>query len=144
MVFQRCAGKAQTRLAVNTAHALGHFGGGILDCLRFIQHQHTETAIFVLCIVPYQQWVSGNHQVALGSLRECLVPVGAVNQGNAQLGRKLGRFVEPVAGEAGGGDDQCGLVQSTSIFHVLDQGEGLQGFTEAHVVRENAAEPVTL
>ena len=60
----------------------------------------------------------------------------------AQFWTKTLRFTLPIAEQADRCNDQGGLCQTTGLFLDQDVRQGLQGFTQAHVICQDAGQPV--
>ena len=92
--------------------------------------------------IARQQRIGGQHQVVAVDGVEALQPLRAVQQQHAQGGREAGRFVLPVAHQAGGSDHQRGLGQAARFFFGQDVRQGLDRFSEAHVVGQDAGQVI--
>ena len=69
-----------------------------------------------------------------------LMATRAVQHQGAQTGAKARGFAVPVAHQAHRGDHQRGGREAACVFFDLDVGQGLQRFSQAHVVGQDAAQ----
>ena len=77
--------------AAQQAHRLGGFGGGVLDGLRFVQHDVVEFDFGQLGRIAPQRAIGGQHQVVLPDQRGVARQAGVVQ--HAQLRREAHRFL---------------------------------------------------
>ena len=65
----------------------------------------------------------------------------AVDGQPLEAGNKFFRFALPVGQHRGGNHNQVGP-HVIALHHILDEGQGLYRFAQAHFIRQNAAEAV--
>ncbi|MNP09552.1 hypothetical protein D3C76_1016640 [compost metagenome] len=140
MVFQWRAAQAQALAGIELTGSLGGLAVGVLDVLRFVQYQHVQGLRRQAFHVLGQQGIGGQDQVVIGEVVEMFFATGAVQCQYLELRSEVRRFVEPVGNQAGGHHHHAGAIEATGVFLAEDVRQGLQGFAQAHVVREDAAD----
>ena len=126
---------------MDVAHRAGGDGVGVFDVLGFVQNDGVEIVLFQLFEIPAQQGVGRDDQIGVRYFAEDVFPPGAVDDDTGKVRHEFGRFPIPV-GEYGGGHDDQVRAFCAVVDHVLDEGQRLDGFAEAHFVGKNAAEAV--
>ena len=69
-----------------------------------------------------------------------LFAAGAIQRQHLELRCEMRRFVEPVGNQAGRHYHHARPVEASGVFFGQHMRQGLQGFTQAHVVREDSAD----
>ena len=116
---------------------------GVLDELRLVQNDGAEGELLQLLEVAPQQGVIRHDEVMLRNLLPQVVPRGAAFQHeHLQVRREAVGLAPPVVQHRGGADHERRFrVLPVPLFQPRQPRERLQGLAQAHVVRENAAEP---
>ncbi|MNO77951.1 hypothetical protein D3C76_690740 [compost metagenome] len=140
VVFQRRTAQAQALAGVQLAGSLGGLAVGVLDVLRFIQHQDVQRLRRQALDVLGQQRVGGQDQVVVGQVVEMLFAAGAVQRQHLELRGEVRGFVEPVGNQAGGHHHHAGAIEAPGVLLAEHVRQGLQGFAQAHVIGEDAAD----
>ena len=124
-------------------HRLGHLRAGVLDELRLVQDDGAEGELLQLLQVAPQQGVVGDDEVVLRDLLAQVVARGAALQHqHLQVRREAVGLAPPVVQHRGGADHQRRLgVLPVPVLEPRQPGQRLQGLAQAHVVREDAAQP---
>jgi len=142
VVFHGGAGHAQAVAGREGAGDVGPFGVRVLDILGFVEDEEVEGLTLEDFLIARQEGIAGDDEVEAGGAFEMLLAVAAVGDVDAQpRGEALG-FGAPVGHEAGGRDDEAGEVGAAGFLFEDEMGENLDGFAQAHVVGEDAAEGV--
>ena len=118
---------------------------GILDGLGLVQNKRTPLHLGNHVVVPNEQRIGGDHDICLGggaeeSARD--VTALAVMDIDAERRRETRRLALPVGEQSQRRDDKDGSVRGMGYAVGEDPGNCLDGFAEAHVVRQQRAEPV--
>ncbi len=141
VVFNGGTGKAELHARVDVAHRAGGNGVRVLDVLGFVQNNRVEIVLFQFFKIAAQQGVGGDDQIRVRYFAEDIFPPRAVDNNAGKIRDKFGRFTIPVGKHRGRHDNQVGP-RSAVIDHMLDEGQGLDGFAQTHFVGENAAKAV--
>ncbi|KWV86768.1 hypothetical protein PFLmoz3_03505 [Pseudomonas fluorescens] len=139
VIFQRRAAQAQALAGIQLACGLGCLAGRILDVLRFIQDQDVQGQGGELFNVLGQQGVGGQQQVVVIQVGEMFLTSCAIKCLHSQLRGEVRGFIQPVRDQAGGHHDHAGPIKAPCVFFGEDVRQGLQGFAQAHVIREYPA-----
>ena len=142
VVFHRCARQAQAVPRLQLAGHLGGVGAGVFDVLCLVQHHQVPLGLQPALAVALQQRVGGNHNVKVTHGVGHCVPIFAVQHQAAQLRAKARSLALPVAHQAHRRNDEGRVGQAPSVFFDLNVGQRLQGFAQAHVVSQDAAQGV--
>ena len=139
-VFYGRSGQCHPVIAVNHFYRLAYPGLRIFDELRLIQHMVEEGLVLVMADVPLQQIVRGNHHIpALPVLNNVLAHRGCSRHGNRfQLRCKPLQFLLPIVHQRCRADDQRGVRHCMLQLVCQQDGDHLQGFSQSHIVRQNA------
>ena len=141
VVLDGRTGQAQAHAGMDAAHGAGRDGVGVLDVLGFVQDDGVELVFLHLLQVTPQQGVGGDDEVRFRDMLEHALAARAVDGQAAQAGHELFRFALPVGQHRGGHHDEVGALEA-AFHHMLDEGQGLHGLAQAHLVGQNAAEAV--
>ena len=118
-------------------------GPRVFDRLRFVDHHPLPVLAVEEFAVPLQQAVAGEHKInvlqGFFQGRRCGRPPGPVVLGDRQFGGERLRFTLPVRQHGGRSDKQHRTFQLLFCFEVLQEGQQLDGFAQAHVVGEAGA-----
>jgi hypothetical protein len=133
------AAQAQALACIQLAGGLGGLAGGVLDVLRFVEHQQVQRQHGQLLDVFGQQGVGGQDQVVIIEVREVFLRRGTIQRQHLELRGEVRGFVQPVGDQAGGHHHHRRAVQAASVFFAQNMRQGLQGFAQAHVIRQNPA-----
>ena len=117
-------------------------GFRVLDELRLIEDDAVKLVLEQDCLVARQQRVGRDDQIVLRNALELSFASEAVEHEHTQRRGKALGLLSPVGHETGGGDDQAGTVRAAAFFFCQQMGEGLHGFAQTHVVREDAGQLV--
>ena len=116
----------------------------VLDVLRLIQHDMRELVSLKVVAIDSQERVRCEHDIGFGDLREKRLTSRSVQHYGAHVGSKLFNLVAPVGNNRGRRDDEDRLLRAlllSSLFlQTLKECERLNGFSETHLVGEDAAE----
>ena len=123
---------------------LGVLGLAVFDVLCLIQHHGVKIPGAVGLGIAAQQTVAGDDQIVARNGGKMLLSAGTVQRQHPQFRRELCRLGGPVKNEGGGTDNEPGSPRAHpgGIPQGADQGEHLQGFTQPHFIRQNAAEMI--
>ena len=140
-IFDGRAGERKMVQAVEAFKAAGVLGVAVFDVLAFIGNDAVKLDVFVERRIAAQRGVACQQERAWRDIGEQALAIfsGAGDNAVRQARRETLELGLPVIDEGGWHDDDG---EGVGIFFVLVQeiGDGLQGFAEAHVVGENAAE----
>ena len=125
VVFQRRAAEAQALARVQLAGGLGGFAVGVLDVLRFVQHQHVQRLFGQALEVLGQQGVSGEDQVEVGQIVEVFLARGAVQREDFQLRGEVRRLIEPVRNQAGRHHHHARTIEASGVLLAENMRQGL-------------------
>jgi len=139
VVFDRGAGEAEAVAASEFAGGFADLGGGVFDVLGFVEDDELELVFFEFFKVALNEGEGGDDEVGVGDVGEEFTALGAVEDDAFERRGEFFGFGEPVWDDGGGSDDEGRLVVSV-VFLTEDVGEGLEGFSEAHVIGEDAVE----
>ncbi|MNQ96857.1 hypothetical protein D3C85_1124780 [compost metagenome] len=139
MVFQWRAAQAQALAGIQLTGGLRGLAVRILDVLRFVQHQNVQRLRRQAFDILGQQRISGQDQVVIRQLIEMLFAARAVQRQYFELRREVRRLIQPVGYQAGRHYHHARAVEATGDFLGEHMRQGLQGFAQAHVIRENPA-----
>ena len=140
VIFQRRAGQAQTLPGLQLPGSDGGLAAWVLDVLRFIENQQA-IAVGAQCLeIARQQGVGGEDDLVLVDLLEQRAALRPVQRQYLELRGEARGFILPVGDQAGGHDDQRRLLQTPGVELAEDMAKGLQGFTQAHVIGQQAAD----
>ena len=143
-VFDRRAAHRQAPGRVHVAQRPIRGCAGVLDGLRLVDDDAGQGDSAPLVGLEARQRVRGDHDVAVLHLRrDRRSPARRCfdNAANAQEGRELRGLLSPHAHDRGGGDDEDRPDAGARGAQGSDGGEDLHGLAQAHVVRQNGAEP---
>ncbi|MCY1290112.1 hypothetical protein D9M70_392390 [compost metagenome] len=133
MVLQRRAGGQHAEVRLQSHRRLGAFGLGILDGLRFVEHDTGPAAGRKSLAVLLQQAVADDQQVHGAQVLQAARLVVEVR---SQARGEAGAFGAPVEGHRGGGDHQLRALRRP----FQEQGQDLHGLAQAHVVGQAGAD----
>ncbi|MNM96307.1 hypothetical protein D3C81_1087820 [compost metagenome] len=139
VVFQRRAAQAQALAGLQVTGRLRRFADRVFDVLRFVENQYAPQLRLQGLQIPWQQRVSGQHQIVLSQISEILLPPRAVQRQYFQLGGEALGLVEPVGNQAGRHHRQSRTIKATGVFFREQMRQGLQRFAQPHVIAQNAA-----
>lgn len=140
MIFEGGAGHAQTVAGLQAGDDLGGVGAGVFDVLGFVEDDAVVGSVGEGFGVAAEEGIRGEDQFGIFEVIEVFVALVAMKGEGAEVGSEPGGFIEPVGEDGGGADDQGGSIESALFLFEEDMGEGLDGFTEAHIVGEDATE----
>ena len=132
-VFDGRARADHAEAAAQVHRGRGPLGGGVLDRLGLVQDDRRERHVLDRLGLLLEQRVGADHQVERPEgLEDVLAPAEVAD---AETDRTQGRgeplgLGDPVGADAGGGRDQGRALRRP----VQDQGQGLDGLAQAHVV----------
>ena len=140
MILNRRTAHRDTMLCLEQSRGASHLRGCVLNRLRLIQDDVVELRIFQLDNIASQRAVGCEDDVVLMKFVPQLRPFQPGILKNFELRRKLGRFLLPVKHQRLGNHDERRKVAAVFLLNaVLQQGEHLNRFAEAHVVGQAAA-----
>lgn len=147
-VFNGRTGEENTAFGLQRCEGFGVLGAAVFDVLGFVGDDAGEVDVGEAFFVADEGTVGGDDEVVgLGLLSGLDAACALVDEG-FEVGGEFGGFAAPVFDEGGGADDEGGGVDirprsgRTTCFEAGNEGEGLEGFAEAHFVGEDAAELV--
>jgi len=122
----------------STAGRLALLGAGVFDRLGLVDHQALPVDAFEQLAVPLQQAIAGEHQIhPLERLFEGLGaggPARAVVLPHLELGGEAMGLPLPVGEHGGGCHQQHRPFEFLLGLEVLEEGQQLDRFAQAHVV----------
>ena len=121
----------------------GRDGVGVLDVLGFIQNDGGEFVFLQFFKVAAQQGVGGQNDVRVLDLFEHAFAARTVDGQQPERGDEFFRLSFPVGQDRRGHDNERGA-DVALVLHELDKRKGLDGFSQAHFIGQDAAEPVFL
>ncbi|KWV77531.1 hypothetical protein PFL603g_01836 [Pseudomonas fluorescens] len=83
-----------------------------------------------------QQGVGGQQQVVVIQVGEVFLTPGAIKCLHSQLRGEVRSLIEPIRNQAGRHHDHAWPIKAPGDFLGKNMRQGLQGFTQAHVIRE--------
>jgi hypothetical protein len=116
----------------------------VLYILRFIEDKIAELHLLKKSKIAAQKCVGRNDNIALEIEMDLLVSFESVMHFNGQVRRKLFNLVFPVSQQRRRCDNENRKCQFLLLFQTLQKGERLEGFSQSHIVRQDAAETETL
>ena len=140
MIFQGGTAEAQALPGIQIAGRLRGLAGGVLDVLRFVEHQDVQGLSGQALDILGQQRIGGEDQVVVGQVIEVFFARGAIQRQDLELGREVRGFVEPVGNQAGGHHHHARPVEAPGVLLGQHVGQGLQGLAQSHVVRQDPAD----
>ncbi len=140
VVFDRGAAEGEAVGGGEGFDRLCHLGGGVFDLLGFIEDDVLEALPDVVLGIALGELVGGEEDVVPLHLVELVEPVGAVEGEVGQMGGEFVDLVFPVAHQGGGHDDEHRGGKLPVVLEAVEEGEGLEGFSQSHVVGEDATE----
>ncbi len=139
MVFQGRACQSQTPPHRKSTSGLDHLRGRILQHMGFVEDRQRPFPPGQQRRIADHQRIGSHHH--LGVRRQRLgLPIRTVMGDHAQARRELGAFPHPVGHQAGGAHHQGGIGHPSPGAFIQQMGEGLDGFSQTHVVGEDAAQ----
>ena len=88
-----------------------------------------------------EESVGGEDDVMVGDGVEMIFAVGTMEEEHFEIGCEFFGFGLPVSNDRGGSNDQAGTVVELATCHLsLNMSEGLEGFSETHIIGENTVE----
>jgi|TARA_B110000037_G_scaffold209474_1_gene258671 hypothetical protein len=139
VVFDRSAGEAEAVAGTKFAGGLTDLGGGVFDVLCFVEGNELEFVFFKLGDIALQKGKGGEDDVRVGDVGKKFSSLRAVQDDDLQRWRESFSLGKPVGNDRGGSNDENRPTYS-GILEAEDVGEGLEGFSEAHVVGKDAIE----
>ena len=139
-VFQRRTGEQETAAGAQRAQSPGVLRAAVLDVLGLVGDDAAELHPREEFAVAGERAVTRDDQIAAGERRLVGGAPAAVVHDRPQLGREPGTLAAPVLEERGGGNHQGGIDGGGRRRAGTEEGEGLQGFAEPHLVGEDATE----
>ena len=140
-VFQRRAGERELVLGLERLGRARDHRLGIFDVLRLVENDGAEGKFLQRGEIAPQQRVVGDDEVVLRNfLAQAVAMFARGEQQHLQLRGELRRFAVPVEDDAGRADDEARR-RALRFAQVLQPGERLHRFAEAHVVGQQRAEP---
>ena len=121
---------------------MGNFGGGVFDVLGFVEDGEAEVVLFEFVDIALQESEAGDDDVGVGDVGKEAASFRALEHEGGERGSELFDFGDPVWNHGSGGDDEDG--SGLGEAGLENVGEGLEGFSEAHVIGEDAIEVVEL
>ena len=143
MVLYGCAGQGYPVVGAQRPGGSGLPGGRVLDVLGLVQYDAPPRDVRHEPDVPRQHPVAGHDDGVLTGLRnEFGVPPAArtVMHHQRQVGRESGGLLAPVVEHRGRADQQHRSRDAIPAV-LLDGGQGLDRFAQAHVVGQAGAQP---
>ena len=142
-VFKRGTGEGQTVIGLDLLHSHRHLGRRVLDELSLVEHQGAEVELAQLFKVSTKDGIVGDHDVGVGDLLAQIVPLLArLEHQHLEVGGELLGLTAPVVQHRGGTQDQRRLLVLLGgiLMQPGEPSQGLEGFAQAHVVRQNASQ----
>ena len=155
VIFHGCAGEGDAIIGRDGAGRAGLFRLGVLDVLGLVENNAGPRYFLEQLKIAVQQGVTRQHQGMFAGLfaeGPALLPIQAVVDHHGQIGREPLGFLLPVADDGHGANEQRRASGSFAIARGLtpparltigpvapDEGQGLHGFAEPHVVGETGA-----
>ena len=87
-----------------------------------------------------QQGVGGQNDVVIVEMRKVFFSRRPIQRQHVELRCEVRRFVEPVGDQASGHDHHRGSIKSSGVLFAQNVRQCLQGFTQTHVIRKDAAD----
>ncbi|MFT6178148.1 MAG: hypothetical protein ACJA16_005478 [Akkermansiaceae bacterium] len=141
VVFDRGAGEANAVAASEFAGCFADFGRGVFDMLGLVEDDELELVFFKFFDVALDEREGGDDEVGVGDVGEEFFALGAVEDDAFEGRGKFFGLGKPVGDDGGGGYDEDGAGVAR-VLHAENVGEGLEGFSKAHVIGEDAVELV--
>jgi len=132
LVFDGRAGGDHFEGALQIHGGLRTLGGEVFDGLGFIQNDGPPFHFTQFLRLRVQKAVAANHQIVGCKSGERFTPVTRTENFNVQCRGKTPGLIGPVETDRGRRGDQGG----SGFRPAQQQGQGLYGFTETHVVRQ--------
>lgn len=131
-IFDWGSGESETVTGVDGQTGLSDFGFGVLDKLSFVKYGVTKSEFLKEASVPSQLSVTGNPKTTLRLVGEL---VFLVEHSYLEFGKPFLGLADPYGNDRGRASNQIG-----KVFFLVphDQGEGLNGFPQPHLVRKQA------
>ena len=142
MVFHGGSGQAQAVAGLQAPQGPGAATAGIFDHLGFVQDHQVKGLCGQRVQVAPQQRVGGQHQVVIRHLRKQRFALRPLQGQQAQARSHALCFKLPVEDEGGGQHHQNRQVEPSGVLFNQHMGQRLCGFTEAHVIGQDAAQVV--
>ena len=141
MVFNGGAGHDDAVLGIENARGFGGIAGGVFDSLGFVKDDGGKFEILEIDDVAAEGTVGGESDIVFADCSAKTGGAGVVK--NLELGSEAAGFGFPVEEQGFGDDDEIGreFFAGGAAFAVeLEEREHLDGFADAHIVSEAAAE----
>ena len=141
-VFERRAGQSEALIGAELFDRLSDLGGGIFDELGLVENDGAELEFLEGLEVAPEQGVIGDDEVVLRNLFPEIVPRSpALENEHLKVRREPVCLPEPIVQHGGRANDE-GRPRFFGVLAVQpgEPGEGLEGFTQAHVVGQNSPE----
>ena len=142
VVFERRARQAQQVRGLQLAQGAGAATARVFHHLGFVQDEQVKRLGSQRVHIAPEQGVGGEHQVVPRDVGVAVRAPGAMQRQQTQAGGHARGLGLPVEEQRGGQHHQGGAGQAPGIFFGQHMGQGLCGFAQAHVVGQNAAQPL--
>lgn len=126
--------------AFRAAANLRRLALGILDVLRLVERNDVPFDGLELISIADNERVGGDDQIVPGNAAEISVPVIAVQNQHIQGRCELRRLARPVSQDGCRGQNEGWPVHAAGHFFGEQMGQGLHGFPQAHVIRQDAVQ----
>ena len=130
-------------IGLDLLHSNRHLSRRVLDELSLVEHQGAEVELAQLFQVPAEDGVVGDHDIGVGDLLAQIVSLLArLKHQHLKVRGKLLGLTTPVVQYRGRTQDQRRLfvLLGSILMQPGQPRQGLEGFTQAHVVRQNATQ----
>ena len=141
-VFDGGAGERDAVRGAHGLHGAGGLGGMVLDVLGLVDHLERELPLGDPVDIDAQGVVAGDqHLVAAPGQQLVALALGAGQHGDLQLRAELGELGLPVVDQARRAHDERGCLLQL-VRAAQEHGDGLQALAQAHLVCQDAGQPV--
>ncbi len=135
-VFDRGAGEGDSSGGIELGDGLGMICVRVADQRRLVDHGDGVLLLQMPGEIPGEGAIGGEDDVARADRVAEAVALRPVEDDDFAAGGEAGELSLPVPKQGGGDNDQGRSGVWRSCEQVLDGGDRLQGFSKAHVVRQ--------
>ena len=140
VVFDRRARQAHAVARDHARERAACLAPGVLDRLRLVEHDGREAQLGEPLLVADHDGIRRDHDVGLRRVGPPPVPLGPVQDDDAELRREARELARPVAHEAWSADDERRRVEAALGLLDPEVGDRLERLAETHLVGQHAAD----